>query len=219
MNFKTIAYHQYEQGLPQTGRHILAQQTDEDILVYQAFRPAIANYALKHQAFGGNDYSYSRMSWIKPNFLWMMYRSGWAQKTGQEKILGIWMAKSDFEIILENSTFTSFGPSPYTTEGEWRATLETQSVRLQWDPDHLPNGEKHERKAIQLGIKGDLLEAFGKRMIKEIMDLSDFANAHFLFTQSPPFESLEVAEEKVYTPSSLVLQKMIGTSEEISIMK
>jgi len=25
----------------------------------------------------------NRMTWIKPNFLWMMYRSGWASKKNQ----------------------------------------------------------------------------------------------------------------------------------------
>jgi uncharacterized protein DUF4291 len=62
---------------PPSGRHILAQFDDDSIYVYQAYRPAIANYAVTNQRFGG-EFSYNRMSWIKPNFLWMMYRSGWA---------------------------------------------------------------------------------------------------------------------------------------------
>ena len=37
------------------------------------------------------DYSTTRMTWIKPNFLWMMYRSGWAEKKGQENILAIYL--------------------------------------------------------------------------------------------------------------------------------
>ncbi len=48
---------------PQSGRHILAQFDDESIIVYQAFRPEIAEYALKNQAFGG-AYSFTRMSWV-----------------------------------------------------------------------------------------------------------------------------------------------------------
>ncbi|MFM7854759.1 MAG: DUF4291 family protein [Flammeovirgaceae bacterium] len=27
--------------------------------------------------------SLNRMTWMKPNFLWMMYRSGWATKHNQ----------------------------------------------------------------------------------------------------------------------------------------
>jgi hypothetical protein len=45
-------------------------------VVYQAYRPSIGAHALTHGAFGG-DFCYSRMSWIKSNFLGMMYRSGW----------------------------------------------------------------------------------------------------------------------------------------------
>lgn len=70
---------------PQTGQHILAQFDEDSIVVYQAYRSSIALYAVANQRFGG-DFSYNRMSWIKPNFLWMMYRSGWATKEGQERM-------------------------------------------------------------------------------------------------------------------------------------
>lgn len=210
MNFNTISYNEYESQFPNEGRHILAQQTNEHILVYQAFRPSIANYAIKHQVFGGNDYSYSRMSWIKPNFLWMMYRSGWAAKAGQEKILGIWISKASFEQILKASTFTSYTQSNYSTEVEWRSTLESHPIRLQWDPDHAPNGEKLERKAIQLGIKGEMLEEFGKNMIEEIIDLSEFVNKQRPFSTHAPYSQLTVAQESIYVPSSSEIAKSIG---------
>lgn len=67
---------------PQAGRHILAQFDDDSIVVYQAYRPAIGRFAAAHGYFGG-EFSYLRMSWIKSNFLWMMYRSGWGTKPGQ----------------------------------------------------------------------------------------------------------------------------------------
>jgi len=72
---------------PQRGRHIMAQYTDKAILVYQAFKPEIAEYATLHQSFEGcKSYKTTRMTWIKTNFLWMMYRSGWACKKNQEVI-------------------------------------------------------------------------------------------------------------------------------------
>ena len=61
---------------PSAGRHILAQYDDDTIVVYQAYSQAIGGFALQHGYFGG-DFKYTRMSWIKPNFLWMMYRSDW----------------------------------------------------------------------------------------------------------------------------------------------
>ncbi|MFT5999906.1 MAG: hypothetical protein ACI81P_002365 [Neolewinella sp.] len=41
---------------------------------------------MAHQQLGGPAFSYQRMSWIKPNFLWMMYRCGWAKKQDQERL-------------------------------------------------------------------------------------------------------------------------------------
>jgi len=71
-----------------TGRHILAQFDDHSIIVYQAYRPSIGHFAAHHGYFGG-EFSLARMSWIKPNFLWMMYRCGWASKQGQEVVLAV----------------------------------------------------------------------------------------------------------------------------------
>lgn len=211
MNFKTTLYTDYEKDLPQVGKHIFAQQTDELILVYQAYRPSIGNYAIEHQVFGGPDYSYNRMSWLKPNFLWMMYRSGWAAKSGQEKILGIWIKKSDFDIILYNSAFTSYAQTSDMSHEEWKASLHENEIRLQWDPDHYPNGEKHTRKAIQLGIKGNLLEQFGKKMIVEIIDLSEFVNSQRANAMNQSYDNLLVAKETVYHPAAKQISEKIGT--------
>jgi len=68
--------------------------------VYQAYKPEIANFAVRNGFFGGAKFSFERMSWIKPNFLWMMYRSGWATKEGQENILAVKLKRSFFEEIL-----------------------------------------------------------------------------------------------------------------------
>src|SRR5262245_21691403 len=69
---------------PSTGRHILAQYDAESVVVYQAYRRSIGEWAIRHQKLGGPHFNDSRMSWIKPNFLWMMYRSGWGTKDGQQ---------------------------------------------------------------------------------------------------------------------------------------
>ena len=56
---------------PASGRHILAHFDSRSVVVYQAYRPEIGRFAAKHQRFGG-EFSFNRMSWIKPNFLWMI---------------------------------------------------------------------------------------------------------------------------------------------------
>ena len=84
MNERVLATAPYVEQMkrwPKAGRHILAQFDDDTIIVYQAYRPEIGKFAVENGYFGG-EFKYSRMSWIKPNFLWMMYRSQWGQSEG-----------------------------------------------------------------------------------------------------------------------------------------
>ncbi len=99
--------------------------------------------------FGGPKFSFSRMSWIKTNFLWMMYRCGWASKPNQENVLAIWIKKDKFDEILSNAY------TPHTQK-QAGVTKDDMQVRLQWDPDHAPDGTKQQRRAIQLGLKGEV---------------------------------------------------------------
>lgn len=98
---KTEKYSIQKDKWPGSGRHILAQFNDEAILVYQAYNDQIADYAIQNQRFGGPHWSSTRMTWIKTNFLWMMYRCGWGQKKSQERVLGIWLKRESFEKYLQ----------------------------------------------------------------------------------------------------------------------
>ncbi len=88
MTLRGQPYAEQTQAWPSEGRHVLAQHDAETVVVYQAFRPSIAEFAVRAGRFGG-EFSLTRMSWIKPNFLWMMYRSAWATKEGQERVLAV----------------------------------------------------------------------------------------------------------------------------------
>jgi hypothetical protein len=158
---------------PKAGRHILAQFDAETVVVYQAYRPSIGRYAAEHGAFGG-DFSYSRMSWVKPNFLWMMYRSGWGTKEGQEVTLAVRLRRDFFDSLLAAAVPSSWDRDLFPTEADWSRAVGRSSVRLQWDPDHHPKGAKLERRAIQLGLRGEVLEAYGRREVVEVIDLSAF---------------------------------------------
>src|SRR5205085_10398421 len=98
MKLKTEPYLEQQQRWPASGRHILAQFDDESVVVYQAYRPEIGHFAAQHGYFGG-AFSLGRMSWIKPNFLWMMFRSGWGTKEGQEVTLAVWLRRPAFDAI------------------------------------------------------------------------------------------------------------------------
>ena len=61
--------------------------------------PAIADAALKTQRFVP-PFSFHRMTWIKPSFLWLMHRSNWGQKSGQERILAVHIMRASWEMAL-----------------------------------------------------------------------------------------------------------------------
>jgi hypothetical protein len=173
MNLRTENYLLQLKRWPTAGRHILAQFDPETVVVYQAYRPAIGQFAAQHQRFGG-EFSLNRMSWIKPNFLWMMYRSGWGTKEGQEITLAVRLRRSGFEEILRRAVHSSYVPEIYGSPENWTARLKESPVRLQWDPDHDPRGGKQERRAIQLGLAGDVLRQYAQSWIVSIEDISVF---------------------------------------------
>jgi len=176
---KTEKYIYQQSQLPTEGKYIIANYNPETITVYQAFNPRIAKYAVNHQKFGGSDYSFNRMTWIKTGFMWMMYRSGWAQKKSQTRILAIKVTREGFYELLRNAVISSFKSELYKNREKWKSELENSEVRLQWDPDHNPNGAKLNRKAIQLGIKGKTLKYFNDEWITEIEDITDFVQKQF----------------------------------------
>jgi len=193
---------------PQTGRHILASYDDTSIVVYQAYRPEIADWALENQRFGG-PWSFSRMSWIKPNFLWMMYRAGWATKPGQERILGVRIRLEAFERIL--ATCLEASAPPGETTQCWREKLAASDVRLQWDPDHGPGGEKLERRAIQLGLRGPTLRSYATDWLVSISDATPFVHEQLALIQDGRTSSIRTPIERVYVPTTH------GTREHIRL--
>ena len=184
---------------PKAGQHILAQFDSETIIVYQAYGEAIGRFAVEHGRFGG-DFSYSRMSWIKPNFLWMMYRSGWGTKENQKVTLALRVRREFFDSILAAAVPSSWDREQFSTEEEWSQAVSHSSVRLQWDPDHNPSGAKQERRAIQLGLRGDMLEAFGTRELVDLIDMSAFVAEQRSILATHGVSTLVTPRERVYRP-------------------
>ena len=108
---------------PTSGRHILAHFDETAIVVYQAYRPAIGQFAAKNHKFGG-EFSLNRMSWIKPNFLWMMYRSGWASKPGQEVVLAVRLKRQAFDAMLAEAVHSTYVEAIYGSQEAWKQALE-----------------------------------------------------------------------------------------------
>jgi hypothetical protein len=195
---------------PQEGRHLLAQYDEESIVVYQAYRPSIAEYAVRHQRFGG-DFSFNRMSWIKPNFLWMMFRAGWATKEGQERILAVSIRRTFFEGVLERAVASSFAASGSGDEAEWKRTIETSDVRLQWDPDHGPFGQPVARRAVQLGLRGEALAEYGTAAIIRIEDMTAFVREQH-GNVTGDCRALITPRERVYVPGDAAARNIGGSA-------
>ncbi len=212
MALATEPYREQVNLWPKEGRHILAQYDDETIVVYQAYCPAIGRYAVEKGSFGG-DFSYARMSWVKPNFLWMMYRSGWGTKEGQEVTLALRLRRAFFDSLLAQAVLSSWDHEQFGSEQEWSRAVRRSSVRLQWDPDHHPSGAKLERRAIQLGLRGETLEAFGQRELVEVLDVSDFVAEQRERLSSDDVSGLVTPRERVYRPADLAVAARLGLAE------
>ena len=209
MNLNTCLYQDQEARWPQTGRHILAQSDAEKVVVYQAFRPKIGLYATQHGCRFGDNFSLSRMSWIKPNFLWMMFRSGWATKENQETVLAVSLKRTAFDFILEEAVASTFNPEQHDSRDEWQSALAASDVRLQWDPDHAPDGAKVERRAIQLGLRGNVLAQYASDWIVNIEDITPFVTEQHRHIQSGNLSLLQTPCEAVY-PVSETQAKQLG---------
>lgn len=197
MNLETIRYNDYERALPQTGKHILCQERGDSIIVYQAFNPHIAAYAVANQQFGGEYYRFSRMSWIKPNFLWMMYRADWAPREHQQQILAIEISKVHFTNLLSQAVHSSYKESVYGSRETWKDQVGQSSVRLQWDPDHDPYGNKLDRRAIQLGLRGNVLRQFATDRVRSIEDITPFVKQQKTLMDQRKMDELMVIKESV----------------------
>lgn len=196
---------------PKVGRHILAQFDDQAIVVYQAYSASIGQYVVRHGRFGG-DFSFFRMTWIKTNFLWMMYRSGWGTKENQEITLALRIRRGFFESLLAAAVPSSWAREMYPSAEEWSKAVSRSSVRIQWDPDHRPDGSKVERRAIQLGLRGDMLESFATRELLEVIDLSEFVTEQRARLTLDGLTALSVPRERVYLPNDGALASRLRLS-------
>jgi hypothetical protein len=120
-------------------RQVRARYGQSTITVYQAFSPEVAEPALVAGTFVP-PFRLNRMTWIKPSFLWMMYRSGWATKPGQERVLAVQITRPGFEDALRRGCLSHFDPTRLIDPTSWRAELTRSKVRVQWDPERTAEG-------------------------------------------------------------------------------
>ncbi|MGW0806058.1 DUF4291 domain-containing protein [Nonomuraea sp. NPDC002799] len=151
-------------------RQIRATFTDEAITVYQAFEPAIAAPAVAARRFVP-PFKRERMTWIKPSFLWMMYRCGWARKPGQTRVLAVDITREGFEWALRHSCLSH--PDAGTGPAVWKKRLRESPVRIQWDPERDPHHNALPYRSIQVGLSGAAVPRYVDQWVLGITDLTD----------------------------------------------
>ncbi len=129
------------------------------IVVYQAYSTSIAGPAVAANRFVP-PFSLGRMTWIKPSFLWLMERSNWARKSGQEYILAVRITRAGWEEALSLGVLTHPDPAIYRDVDEWREQFEASPVHIQWDPERSLRGVAQAHRSIQVGISRHLIERF-----------------------------------------------------------
>jgi hypothetical protein len=191
-------------------RLVRAAYTIDTLVVYQAYSPQIADAAMRAGTFVP-PFSQNRMTWIKPSFGWMMHRSGWASKPGQERILAIEITRAGFDWALEHSCLSHYEPGQHDSPDDWAATKDASPVRVQWDPDRSLTGERLPRRAIQVGLSGEAVDRYCDEWIRAITDISATARqTRQLIRAGRTGDAARVLPaERVY-PLSPALARQIG---------
>ena len=191
-------------------RQIRAAFDDETVTVYQAFSSTIANAAVASGRFVP-PFSLQRMTWIKPSFIWMIHRSGWASKPGQEHVLAIRITRVGFEWALWHSCLTYFDSRIYSNRADWTNQARTSPVRIQWDPERSVSLSPLPWRTAQIGLSMKAIHLYTTEWITEIVDISPHIHGiHRLANDTRRAElSIIIRQERPY-PLSEGLKQIIG---------
>jgi hypothetical protein len=153
------------------------------IRVYQAFSDIIAESALKNSTFVSPPFKTDRMTWIKPSFLWMMYRAGWGLKeAGQKRILAIDITREGFEWALLHSCPSR--PAPSMSQEEWLQLKTISPVRVQWDPERDLLLQPLLYRTIQIGLSKEAVKRYINQWIVQISDITPLAHEINILVQA-----------------------------------
>lgn len=148
--------------------------TASTVTVYQAYTPEIGLAAAREGRFPV-QWRRDRMTWIKPSFLWMMYRSGWGTKAGQETVLAIEISREGFEWALQRACLSHYEPRLHTDRASWRRQLKRAAARVQWDPERDLRLQPLPYRSLQLGLSGTAAHRYADEWTVSITDVTALA--------------------------------------------
>jgi hypothetical protein len=157
-------------------REIRAVYDDTTVTVYQAYSPAIAEPALRAGRFVP-PFKRDRMTWIKPSFLWMMYRCGWALKPGQERVLAVSITRDGFEWALERAALSHYVRGVHPDRAAWQREMRQAPTRVQWDPERDVHLQPLPYRSLQLGLGGEAVPRYVDEWITGIADVTGLARS------------------------------------------
>ncbi|MEH0935519.1 DUF4291 domain-containing protein [Micromonospora psammae] len=152
-------------------RQVRAHYTAGTVTVYQAYPPEIAEAALAAGRFVP-PFRRGRMTWIKPSFRWMMYRSGWATKPGQERVLAVEMTRPGLEWALGRACLSGYEPRWHTDRADWARRLRGSDVRVQWDPERSLRLAPLPYRSLQLGLSGAAADRYVDEWLVGLTDVT-----------------------------------------------
>ncbi|MFI1013165.1 DUF4291 domain-containing protein [Streptomyces sp. NPDC020965] len=184
-------------------RRVRALHTESTITVYQAYRPALGLPAARDGRFPPS-WKRSRMTWIKPSFLWMMYRSGWGLKEGQETVLAVEISREGFDWALRNSCLSHYDRDAHTDRAAWKGELRASPARVQWDPERDLRLQALPYRSLQLGLAGEASRRYADEWTVSIRDVTPLAHRiHALVRAGEPAAAAALLpEERPYPAPS-----------------
>ncbi|HEX2907005.1 MAG TPA: DUF4291 domain-containing protein [Phototrophicaceae bacterium] len=192
---------------------IRADYKAETIVVYQAYSPQIAVPALGAKKFVP-PFSFNRMTWIKPSFLWLMERSNWGQKPNQEYILAIQLKRSGWDEALSLGVLTSYEPSIYPSVAAWQAQFEQALVHIQWDPERSLRGADLQYNSIQVGLSRQIIRQYVDEWMVDIQDYTPLTRKIHQLVQSGHADKAAklLPPERVYPLEPAIARRIVPTS-------
>jgi len=155
-------------------RRIRALHTDTTVTVYQAYSPALGLPAVRDGRFPA-AWKRERMTWIKPSFLWMMYRCGWGEKADQETVLAIEIGRSGFDWALRNACLSHYDRDEHADREVWQRELKGAPARVQWDPERDLGLRALPYRSLQLGLAGVASRRYADEWTVAIRDVTPLA--------------------------------------------
>ncbi|MFD9410527.1 DUF4291 domain-containing protein [Streptomyces sp. NPDC059989] len=155
-------------------RQIRASHTDTTLTVYQAYAPRLGDPAARDGRFPP-AWKRERMTWIKPSFLWMMYRCGWGTKADQETVLAIEITRDGFDEALRGACLSHYEPRTHEDRDAWQRSLRETSARVQWDPERDLHLNPLPYRSLQLGLSGPASRAYADEWTVSIRDVTPLA--------------------------------------------